>query len=107
MTWDDGLRVWRVVVLGIGAFDMGFALTMAYVYVRNHKDPGPYRKVRHVLAITASYVILCAGLWAFIFDRSVHGAPITWRLPLATVAWPLGIYALTQLLRHSHKGGET
>jgi hypothetical protein len=102
MTGDDFLRIWRVFVLGMGAFDMGFALTIAWFYVHGHFKPGAYASTAHVLAITVSYVILCAGLWAFIFDRAVQGDPITWRLPLASVAWPLGIYALAKLLRRAH-----
>jgi hypothetical protein len=93
------LEAWRAVILGIGAFDIGLACYLGWSYFRQHLFPGrPYNARSHVLAIIGSYVLLLGGLEGFILGRAIQRAPITWRLPLATVAFPLGAYALLVLV---------
>lgn len=89
---------WRIVVLGIGAFDVFFTLFLLLGVVLGFVPTGRTHKV-HVLSFGASYVLLAVALWLHIAGRAVAGATLSWRLPIATVAFPLGIFALWQLIR--------
>lgn len=105
----DVLRVWRVVILMIGAVDIGMVGYVCWAYMTGRIAPaGAYRKTWHVLFIATSYLLLAAGLWANIAGRAIAGTVITWRLPLATAAYILGIIALTRITPHTKlmKGGQ-
>lgn len=97
--WEETLRIWRVVILGVGGFDIGFAVMICWMFVRRGFKYGAYTDPGHVLAITVSYVLLAGALWATIFGKALEGVDVTWRLPVATVAYPLGVVALYRLLR--------
>jgi uncharacterized membrane protein len=99
--WDYTLRIWRVFILGIGGFDIGFALMICWMFMTGKFQNGVYGTPRHVIFITVSYVLLALALWAAIFGKALEGTDVTWRLPLATVAFPLGIIALYRLLKRA------
>lgn len=95
----DILHAWRLLVVSAGAFTIGFALYIGWLYHKGHLRSGIYGRGRHVTLIMASYVLLAGELIVEIAYRAIHGDPITWRLPVATVAFALGSWALYQLIK--------
>lgn len=97
---DDLLELWRAIVLGIGAFVMGLAAYIGVRYLQAGVGPSsPYRHRRHVLAIVVSYLLVVGTLEGQILHRAIDRDPATYRLPISSVAFPLGAYALLQLVR--------
>ena len=92
------LRGWRVVIVSLGAWNIGASLYLMAAYTRGSIVPQtPYHRRLHVIGMVWSYVLLTAGLTAFIADRALDGGSLTWRLPLASVAFPLGAWGLWQM----------
>lgn len=98
-TLSELLYLWRILVVSMGAFTVGFALFIGWAYSRGNLRSGIYRRGRHVAAIMASYCILATELIVEIGHRAIYAEPVTWRLPVATVAFGLGIWALYQLVK--------
>lgn len=100
MSGDDVLRIWRTLALLVGGFAISFA---CFVFVgtamnRIARMRSLWRPTAF-LASLASYIILATALWMAIAGKAVSGAPVTWRLPVASIAFPLGIYGLLSLMR--------
>lgn len=89
---------WRILVLSVGAFDVFFALFLVLAVLTGIVPVGRTHKA-HVLLIGISYILLASSVWLSIAGRAVNHAPISWRLPIASIAFPLGIIALWQLIR--------
>ena len=96
--WELALYMYRVFIISLGGFTIGFALYVAFLYQRGHLHAGSYHQGIHVTAICFSYILLAAGLTSEIAYRALRSEPITWRLPLATAAFLSGIWALYQLV---------
>lgn len=94
------VELYRALVLGCGAFTIGLGIYLAWTYWRQVLWPSrPYDARAHVLAIVVSYVLLLVALEAEILHRAVDRDPPTWRLAVGTIAFPLGAYALTRLVK--------
>ena len=89
---------WRILVLSVGAFDVFFATFLVLSVLTGLVPVGRTHKP-HVLLIGISYILLATSTWLAIAGRAVAHAPLSWRLPVASVAFPLGIIALWQLIR--------
>jgi hypothetical protein len=94
--WLNGLRI---AALACGAFLIGYTTLLLGAIVFNFKKVHSYRRKRHIVAIATSYLLVAFALWIAIVGRALAGSPITWRLPIACVAFPLGIYALRQMMK--------
>ena len=92
------LHASQIAVLSLGAFTIGFALYIGWVYHRGGLHSGLYGRGRHVAFIVASYCLLAVGFLVEIAQHTIHDEPVTWRLPVAAVAFGLGTYALYKLL---------
>ena len=88
----------RIAVLSLGAFTIGFAIYVGIIYARGGLHSEVYGRGRHVMFIAISYCLLAGELIFEIGQRAVNAQPITWRLPVAVVAFGLGTYALYKLL---------
>lgn len=97
---DKFVTIWGYTVVSLGAFILGFAIYVGWKYHRGALRTGIYKGSKHVLAITISYGLLIVHLTAETVNDTHRGAPITWRLPLATVAFVLGIWALLVLVKY-------
>lgn len=84
--------IWRFLLISIGFFNIGFAGFVATMYLKGHFHSGIYNYGRHVFAIMLSYVTLTA---AMMYEIGIHeNQPITWRLPVGTIAFLLGTWAI-------------
>ena len=96
----------RIAVLSLGAFTVGFAIYVGIIYARGALHSEVYGRGRHVMFIAISYCLLAAELVFEIGQRAVNSYPITWRLPVAAVAFGLGSYALFKIVKtksHLHR----
>ena len=89
----------RIAVLSLGAFTIGFAIYVGFIYYRGALHSEVYGRGRHVMFIAISYCLLAAELVFEIAQRAVNSYPITWRLPVAAVAFGLGSYALLKIVK--------
>lgn len=95
----DALRVVTVVELGIvaGLSIVVFTLYLAgNVHIRRAEDAAGGHLIQHVLAISASYILLCAFAVAEI--QGYYGTPLTYRAPIGFVAATFGVYALVHMV---------
>jgi len=93
----------RIAVLSLGAFTIGFAIYVGIIYYRGALHSEVYGRGRHVMFIAISYCLLAAELVFEIAQRAVNSYPITWRLPMAAVAFGLGSYALLKIVKTRSK----
>lgn len=92
------LEAYRAIVIGIGAFTLGLGFYLLWAYWRQLLWPQrPYNVRSHVLAIISSYLLLLGSELFDTLTNAVNRAPVTWRLPLSSVAFPVGAYALWQI----------
>ena len=93
-TW---LRAWQIIVISLGAFNVGFASFVGWKYWRGFFHSGVYSYGRHVFAIMGSYSLLTLAIMGEMATRVAQHHDASWRLPTATVAFMLGTWALYQL----------
>ena len=89
----------RILVLSLGAFTIGFAVYVGIIYARGALHSEVYGRGRHVLFIAISYCLLALALVTEIARRAIDVEHVTWRLPLAAVAFGLGSYALLKIVK--------
>ena len=96
----------RIAVISVGAFTIGFAVYVGIIYARGALHSEVYGRGRHVLFIAISYCLLALALVTEIARRAVDVEHVTWRLPVAAVAFGLGSYALFKIVKtksHLHR----
>jgi hypothetical protein len=79
---------------------IGFSSFVGWKYHKGQLHTGIYRGSRHVLFITTSYGLLVLAISIDIGTRAIQDGPLTWRVPVATVAFGLGIWALLVLVKY-------
>lgn len=89
----------RLAVMSLGAFTIGFALYVATLYLRGQLATRSYRHAAHVVGICASYCLLAGTMVITLGERLVHDKPLDWRSPVALVAFALGGWALSKLIK--------
>lgn len=95
MTWVQALRV---ATFALGAFSIGFALYIGYLYGKGVFHSGIYRRGWHVAAIIVAWIMMITEEMVEIGEH--WDDPTTnWHLPYFTVAISLGTFALYQLVR--------
>lgn len=90
----DVPNVLRVITISLGAVMIIMTLCVVVVYdyaVRVTDRPGTRFLPTHIVTIAASFIVFTAGGIAEMAGR--FGQPVTWRLPLLTVAFILATIA--------------
>ena len=100
MAATDPLAIWRWIDLAVGAFTFGLGLIVIWWYLRGRFHDSPYGRAGHVIAISVSYLLLLATTWTTVFIHAVERQPNTFRLFTTSIAYPLGAFALSRLIRN-------
>ena len=103
VTIDQLLHGWRLAVIALGGFNIGFALFVGMRYLKGDLHSGIYRGGRHVYAMMTSYVLLTGFGVTELAGRALRQVGFSWRLPVATAAFLLGTWALYQLMKYRSK----
>lgn len=99
-TLADALRV--VIVMEV-AFIAGMTIVVFSLYLEGNRhirrvDPTARGVLtKHVMAISASYLLLCVFAVAEI--EGYYGTPLTWRTPIGLPAATMGLYALWNMIQ--------
>ena len=99
----DLFHAWRLAMVALGGFNVGFALYVGMRYLKGDLHSGIYRGGRHVYAMMTSYVLLTAFAIGEFNGRIQRDVALSWRLSVATVAFSLGTWALYQLMKYRSK----
>jgi len=94
------VEAWRYLAIGMGAFVLGFALYTTLRYHTGGLRTGIYRGARHVTAMALSYSLMVSAILVELIIRTDRDKALSLWLPVATLAYALGAWALFVLVKY-------